>query len=172
MRAVLVLWLLVPFAAWAQVQVFDAAFDDDSRWTQAQSQLPPYPALEDYLPFQVNAVTPFDFFVDAKSVSVGNDGVIRYSLIAKSTQGALNISFEGIRCSGRQYRVYAFGRSDRTWARARTNRWQPLSQDAGNAQRAILYSEFFCPDEAISVGAESVLKALRRGGPLAREASP
>ncbi len=173
MRAVLVLWLVLPLAAWAQAHDFDAAFDDEGRWAQAQSQLPPYPEPENYLPFKVNPVTPFDFYVDAKSVSVGSDGVVRYSLIAKSTGGALNISFEGIRCSGRQYRVYAFGRSDRTWSRARNNRWQPLSQDAANAQRAMLYSDFFCPEDSIVASAENGLRALRRGGQeLARDPSP
>jgi len=164
MRAALVLWLVLPLAAWAQARDFDAAFDDGDRWAEAQSQLPPYPEPENYLPFKVNAVTPFGFFVDAKSVSVDNDGVVRYTVIAKSASGALNISFEGIRCSGHQYRVYAFGRSDHTWAKARSSHWQPLSEDAANAQRAILYGDFFCPGDLIISTAETGLRALRRGG--------
>lgn len=173
MRAWLALGLVLPFAAWAQSHNFDAAFDDDSRWVEVQSQLPPYPKPENYLPFKVNAVTPFDFFVDAKSVSIGNDGVVRYSLIAKSTGGALNISFEGMRCSGRQYRVYAFGRSDNTWSKARSSRWQPLSQDAGDVQRAMLYSDFFCPGDNIVATAERGLQALKNGGrPPTRDPSP
>jgi len=173
MRAWLALALVLPVAAWAQASNFDAIFDDDSRWEAVQSQLPPYPKPEHYLPFTVNAVTSFDFFVDAKSVSIGNDGVVRFSLIAKSPSGALNISFEGIRCTGRQYRVYAFGRSDNSWSRARNSRWQPLLQNSDNVQRAVLYGSFFCPDGIIIATPEKGLQALRNGGlPLARDPSP
>ncbi|MFH1603827.1 MAG: CNP1-like family protein [Pseudomonadota bacterium] len=165
--------MALPLVTWAQVQNFDAAFDDGSRWVEVRSQLPPYPKPENYLPFKVDAVTSFDFFVDAKSVSVDNDGVVRYSLIAKSTSGVLNISFEGMRCSGRQYRVYAFGRSDNSWSRARSSRWQSLPQDASNPQRAMLYDDYFCPEGSSIATAERGLQALRKGGrPLEREPSP
>ena len=174
MRAWLALGLAMalPLVAWAQAHNFDAAFDDDGRWVEARSQLPPYPKPENYLPFKVNAVTPFEFFIDAKSVSVG-DEVVRYSLIAKSASGVLNISFEGMRCSGRQYRVYAYGRSDNSWSRARSSRWQSLLQEESNAHRAMLYSDYFCPEGGIIASVESGLQTLRNGGPPPeREPSP
>jgi hypothetical protein len=164
MRAWLALGLILPLAGCAQAGSAEGDYGDAGRGGEAQAPLPEYPKPENYLPLQVSATTPFVFFVDAKSVSVGKDGVVRYSLIAKSSGGALNISFEGIRCSEGQFRVYAFGRSDNTWSESRMSRWQPIPADARNAQRAVLYRDFFCPAGGIIATAEEGVRALRSGG--------
>ena len=163
MRAWLMLGLLLPIAAWAQPRGLDGDADNATRWEEAQAPLPEFPKPENYLPLPVSATTTFDFFVDAKSVSVDTDGVVRYSLIAKSPDGALNISFEGIRCSDGKFRIYAFGRPDKTWSAARTAVWQAMPADSRNAQRAVLYSMFFCPARAIIESADEGVQALRTG---------
>ena len=167
MRVWLALALILPFSVWAQMRNFDAAFDDDSGWAEVQSQLPPYPKQQDYLPFHVSATAAFDFSVDAKSVSVGADGAVRYTLIAKSPGGTLNVSFEGIRCSDRQYRVYAFGRTDGTWSRARGSRWEPLAPNPRIAQRLVLHKDYFCLDGGIVPNSAAALDRLKYGGKLA-----
>jgi hypothetical protein len=164
MRAWLALALLLPLAAWAQDSGGGGSYGDASRGGDAPVQLPAYPKPENYLPLQVSATTPFDFFVDAKSLSVGKDGVVRYSLIAKSSGGALNVSFEGIRCSDAQFRVYAFGRSDNTWSEARMSHWQPIPADARNGQRTVLYRDVFCFGGGTIGSAEEAAQALRSGG--------
>jgi hypothetical protein len=165
MRAWLALSLILPLAACTQTGTSKPNPGDDVRWGEAQVPIPEYPKPENYLPLEVSATTPFVFFVDAKSLSVGKDGVVRYSLIAKSSGGALNISFEGMRCSDAQYRIYAFGRSDNTWSESRMSQWQPIPPDARNAQRAVLYRDFFCPLGGIIATAEDGVRALRRGPP-------
>ena len=112
----------------------------------------------------MSATTPFVFFVDAKSISVDTDGVVRYSVIAKSSDGGLNISFEGMRCADGQFRVYAFGRADNTWSEARNSKWEPIRVDQRNAQRAVLYSEYFCPVTGNIATSEEGLRALQKGG--------
>ncbi|HMC44167.1 MAG TPA: CNP1-like family protein [Caballeronia sp.] len=163
MRAWIALGLILPLVAWAQVVGADGNFGDAGREDEAQAPRPEYPKPENYLPLQVSGTTPFVFFVDAKSVSVGKDGVVRYSLIAKSSDGALNVSFEGIRCSEHKFRIYAFGRPDNTWSEARSSLWQVMPADSRNAQRAVLYSDFFCPAGGIIHTPEEGVQALRSG---------
>ena len=164
MRAWLVLGLMISTAVRAQAQNFEALFDEERRWAEVQTQLPPHPKPENYLPFQVNATASFVFFVDGKSISIGGDGVVRYTLIAQSPAGVLNISFEGMRCSGGQFRLYAFGRSDNTWSKARNSRWQDITGERNNAQRAALFTDFFCPARSIIGSSDEAAQALRRGG--------
>jgi hypothetical protein len=164
MRAWLALCLILPLAAWAQAGAAEGNSADASRRLEEQVQLPEYPKPENYLPLEVSETTSFHFFVDAKSISVGKDGVVRYSLIAKSPEGALNISYEGIRCSERQFRVYASGRPDNTWFESRASRWQPIPAETRNAQRSVLYRNFFCPPGGIIHTPEEGVQALRRGG--------
>jgi hypothetical protein len=163
MRAWLVLGLFLPIVAVAQTRALEGGSDEGARLGEVQPSLPEFPKPADYLPLQVSATTPFKFFVDAKSVSVGKDGVVRYSLIAKSAEGTLNVSFEGIRCSSRQFRVYAYGRPDNTWSEARISQWQQIPPDARNSQRAVLFGDYFCVTRGIIESAEDIVGALRRG---------
>jgi len=163
MRAWAVLALILPLAAGAQTAGYADYPGARSRSADAKVPPPSYPKPEDYLPFQVSAITPFQFFVDAKSLSVGTDGVVYYTLIAKSENGASNISFEGMRCADSQYRIYAFGKSDNTWAEARYAEWRAIKSDPRNGQRAVLYRNFFCPYASPIADAEEGVRALERG---------
>jgi CNP1-like family len=165
MRAWIVLMLMLPLAAAAQTPGFGDSHGEQASRAQTPVPLPPYPEPKNYLPFQVSDILPFAFFVDAKSISVSADGVVRYSLIAKSSDGALNISYEGMRCSDGQFRVYAFGRPDKTWFEVRDPKWQVIRKNPSNAQRAVLYNDFFCPviGGAIATAEEGV-RALKNGG--------
>jgi hypothetical protein len=112
--------------------------------------------------FDVGPTTNFKFFIDGKSLAIGEDGVIRYTLVARSPAGAENVSYEGMRCRPGVHRVYAFGQRDGTW-RERRSEWKEL--DAYKSQRVhmSLRRDFFCPhDNSIRSAAEG-LDALRRG---------
>lgn len=164
MRPWLVLALILPLAAGAQAFGADGSGAGAGSNPEAQVSLPEYPKPENYLPFEVSATTPFDFFVDAKSISVGADGEVRYTAIAKSSGGALNITYEGMRCPEREFRIYAFGRADNSWFKARDSKWREIRADSRNAQRIVLHKEFFCSIGGnITTGAAGV-RALENGG--------
>jgi len=163
MRAWLAPALFLPLVASAQFSNFEQDYEDDSRWRELQTKLPDYPKAENFLLFQAAAASPFSFFIDARSIDIGKDGVVRYSLIAKSVSGALNVSFEGLRCSERQVRIYAYGRSDNTWSKPRTSQWRELSSDARNNQHKVLYKDFFCPVGNIIYTREEGIEALKAG---------
>lgn len=156
--------LILPLAAGAQGFGSDRGAGEPGSRAETRVALPQYPKPEDYLPFEVSATLPFAFFVDAKSLSVGGDGVVRYTAIAKSQSGALNISFEGMRCADGQFRVYAFGRADKSWSEVRDSRWETIRNDPRNAQRAVLYSDFFCPVKGNIASAEEGVRVLKSGG--------
>src|SRR6186997_3691222 len=44
--------------------------------------------------FSVGPTTDFRFFIDAQSLSVDNEGVVRYVLVARSPEGVENVTFE------------------------------------------------------------------------------
>ena len=163
MRARIALALTVPLVALAQTPGFDEGRGERDGKVEAAVQLPPYPKPENYLPFELNVTAPFAFFVDAKSISVAADGVVRYTVIAKSADGALNISYEGMRCAERKFRVYAFGSSGNTWFEVRHSKWEPIRGETRNAQRTVLYSDFFCPVTGNIATAEQGVRALKIG---------
>ncbi|MCL4472109.1 MAG: CNP1-like family protein [Sulfuricella sp.] len=138
-------------------------FEEERSWTEIEAKLPPYPKEENLLPLFVSAASDNKFFVDAVSISVGEDGVARYTMIVKSPAGADNVSFEGIRCATREKKLYAFGRKEGSWSRARVSRWEPIRYQDINRHHHVLYDDFFCPNGIIVKSAQDAVDALRRG---------
>lgn len=156
--------LLLAAHAMAQWEGWDYDFDREIKpWAEMQGRLPAYPTDQNLILLDVSAVTPHRFFVDAASVSVGNDEVVRYTLMIKTAGGATNVSFEGIRCATREQKYYAIGRSDKTWVRARNPQWRPIAFKDVNAQHFTLYSEFMCNGKFMMESTEQIVQALRRG---------
>jgi CNP1-like family len=139
-------------------------FDEDKPWEEQKWALPEYPADANLVRFYVSPTTPFEFFVDSKSVSVGKDGVVRYTLVARSPSGASNVSYEGIRCESRERKLYAFGSPDRSWLQARNADWAriPSRRTYPNNQQAALADDFFCVQGSHIGSPEVALKALAR----------
>jgi CNP1-like family len=143
--------------------------DDDGifakrRWNELKPNLPSYPREQDLLPFEVGGASANRFYIDSASISPGEDGVIRYTLVVKSPQGATNVSFEGMRCTTRELKRYAFGRGDGTWAKSRDEAWRPIVYQDSNPHHAVLYRDFFCPDLVPVRSQREAVDALKSGG--------
>ena len=134
---------------------------DAKPWEAQKPLLPPPPKAADLIPFYVGP-TPFAFFVDRSSVVLGQDGVVRYTLIARSGSGATNVSYEGIRCATYARRMYAFGAADGSWTQARNSQWTPIDRLASDPQTA-LANDFFCPDRGPVRSTEEARRALALG---------
>lgn len=137
------------------------------KWEEADFQLPVAPVEAGLLGFYVSATTDNRFFVDPASVSVGADGVVRFTLVIVASSGARNVSFEGMRCESRERRAYAFGRPDGTWARSRSGQWGRIREVVANRHYAALFQEYFCPGGVIVGNSAEAISALRRGGQAA-----
>lgn len=154
------LLLVSPYALAAG---FDSEYEE-KRWEEIEAQIPAFPAAEGLLAFYVSATTENRFMVDRESIAVGADGVVRYTLVVTSLSGAQNVSYEGLRCSSVERRLYAFGRSDKTWSKARSNQWTKIQESTLNRHHSALYYEYFCPNGNIVRDAEEARGALRSGG--------
>ena len=132
-------------------------------WTEGEYKVPARPKPEDLIEFYVSAATDFRFFVDPQSLSVGNDGVVRYTLLARSRSGVENVTYGGIRCSAARYRIYAVGRSGGGWTE-RESDWRPIEQNTAQRSHHALWSEYFCPQRIPIFDVAEGIDALRRGG--------
>lgn len=133
----------------------------DPNWREEEVALPPAPVEGSLRSFFVSAASPNKFFVDERSISVGDDGVIRYVLVVRTQGGAENVSFEGIRCASGERRIYALGRSDGSWVVARRSEWEPISNNAYNRPQAALAVDFFCDGPAPPRNTAEALRLMR-----------
>lgn len=168
MRVLLAALAFVSASAAAQVKS-DWERENEERLKQSEEVVVAPPTLDraSLVELELEAPTDFRYFVDAASLVVGPDRVVRYALIARSPSGVENVTFEGLRCSG-EYRVYAVGQAGGGWS-GRPGQWRPVPQDARLGQN-LLMRRYFCParNTAIRDAAEGV-SALRAGGHPARQ---
>ena len=124
---------------------FEADFDDAMKeWKEIAAKLPAYPKDANLLPFRAGGASPHRFFIDAQSLSIGEDGVVRYTLVVKTAGGATNVSFEGIRCYMREQKYYALGHPGGNWTRARNPQWRRIDYHDINLQHGVLFADFLC----------------------------
>ncbi|MGH8690914.1 MAG: CNP1-like family protein [Burkholderiales bacterium] len=124
--------------------------------------LPPFPRRADLVEFDVAATSEFRFFIDAGSLSVGPDGVVRYALVARSDAGAENVSYEGMRCRTGEVRIYAIGHDGR-WG-GKPGEWRAIVPRSVQRWHYALYREYFCPHKQPIASPREGVDALQRGG--------
>lgn len=151
-------------AAFAERESFRYEEPERAPWREAAVQLPPMPKEDRLLEFAVGASTTRSrYFVDRDSITVGEDQVVRYTLVIRTAGGATNITFEGLRCATRESKVYALGQADATWAELRAPAWRGLTGGSNESPRAVLYSNFLCPNRTAARDAAAAVQALERG---------
>lgn len=172
MRVLALILLAAAAPAFAQmpgpygVRERNTGYEEDAPWQEQQEVvLPAFPKPEDLREFYVGAATTNNYLIDASTLAVGGDGVVRYVLVVKTSGGATNVSFEGIHCKDRSWKHYAAGRSDGTWARPRANRseWRPIENKPVNRHHAALSRDYFCPGGIAIYTADEGRNALRLG---------
>ena len=157
------LLLMLPLTVYADWDQFDVEFEADKPWVELAAQLPPYPQTENLIEFNVSSATRNRHYVDAASISVGTDKVVRYTVVIESAGGAKNVSFEGMRCATGERRLYAYGRPDGSWSKARSAGWQDIKFRSLLSYHKALYEDHFCPDGINVRDPAAAVRNLKRG---------
>lgn len=164
MKIPLSLLLMLPFTVHAQWGQFDTDYEGEKPWVELAAQLPTFPEAENLLEFKVSSATRNRHFIDAPSISVGEDKVVRYTVVVEAAGGARNVSFEGMRCATGERRLYAYGRPDGTWSKARDAGWEDIKFRSLLSYHKALYEDHFCPDGINVRNAAEAVRNLKRGG--------
>ena len=146
--------------------------DPDPNWQEQAVELPAMPQEADLIPLAVPARGGLRHFIDARSLEVGADGVVRYTLLVRGSGSAENLTREGLHCVRWNWRLYARAENGQ-WRLARlpspqgsdpaaqVSPWQPLGEGAGHPYRMVLARDYFCEGGIPPVSREQALKVLR-----------
>ncbi len=164
-RALCLTLVLLALAHNALAELRFRNFDDPDapQWKESDIALPAYPQEANLREFYVSETTANRFYIDGSTLSVSNDGVVRFVLVVRTSGGATNITYEGIRCESREFRLYASGRQDGTWANARKSEWKAIENKPINRHHAALSRDLFCPSGSPISSAEDGRNALKLG---------
>ena len=164
--------LLVLLAMWcstslAQIDLGGRPRYNDIEETVVPTELdvepPGFPSDENLREIYVSPNATNRYLIDASTLAVGSDRIVRYTLVVQAAGGARNITFEGLQCKGREWRLYATGRNDGTWSKARISEWRPIENKPVNRHHAALSREYFCPGGLPIATADEGRNALRLG---------
>lgn len=168
-RFCLLLACLLAHPAYAQSKWSGWDYDNDRElkpWAELQAQIPSYPKAADLLPFDAGAATAHRFFVDPGSISIGDDGVVRYVMVVRTGGGATNVTFEGMRCETREQKTYAVAHRDGSWARARDPQWRRIETREINRHHGVLYRDILCRGKSPAGTVKDIVALLRNPPPL------
>ncbi|MDQ5881122.1 MAG: hypothetical protein QG616_952 [Pseudomonadota bacterium] len=148
-------------------QKSDGRVFDEKPWVEMEALLPRPPEPSGLVTIDVGPVSNNKFEIDEMSVTFGTDEVVRYTLVVTSSSGVRNVSYEGMRCSTGERRLYAFGRSDGSWAKARNDAWIRIQENKLNRHHAALYKDYFCSAGGSVMDTVEARRVLRSGNPAA-----
>jgi len=142
---------------------FTYLLDRQSNWVENKvDTLPPLPQASNLLPFEVSGNTPLQFSIDRNSLTVGTDGVVRYTVVVTSPSGARNVNYEGIRCDTYEWRQYAGLNADHDgWDQTVANGFTRIENGALNAYQAALYQDYMCANKMPTGSAQHILENIR-----------
>jgi len=151
---------------------------DDSGWVnpfedrpfkEGQTTLPAPPQDADLIPFSVNDSADFRFAVDPKSLSLGDDRVVRYTVVITSAGGGRNVSFEGLRCDAFERRIYAtLPKGATEWVPnmgEERDLWMRMQTRQRNAYAATLARDYFCDGRTVAGKPDKIIRDLKAYAP-------
>lgn len=136
------------------------------KWQEGTVTLPAWPRDEDLMEVKVDGPEqPLTHYIDTRSLRTGTDGVVRYTLVAKSSTGARNVSFEGLRCTPRgRWKTYAYGIDGRFEPAANTDTWREISGGTSDRLHFDLWRHYLCiPRAFVPRPTREQLHLLRSG---------
>jgi hypothetical protein len=169
-RTLAALLLLLPLVGAAQGQqprdraadIID--FGADKNKLEVEAPPPAAPQAGNLIRYDIGRPTSMTYYIDAASVSLMRDGVIRFTSVAKGEGGGQNVAYEGMRCDTREYKTFAHGKADGTWSVLKEPQWRVLRSLNADGYRFALYQDYFCPARESVASAAEAVDALRRGG--------
>lgn len=138
--------------------------EDKPRWQEQRADLPAYPDARHYIQVPLDlAGSALQMFIDEPALSVGADGVVRYTLLLRSSRGSENLFYEGIRCATREWRSYAYGASAGKWQALGDTPWRVLRDQGVERYRLELYQYYLCDPAIGPRSRDDMVRRMRYG---------
>lgn len=141
---------------------------EDFVWKEGSSNLPDYPENKDLLEvFGSAEFQNYLYLIDGKQLQVGEDGVVRYTIVIRSPSGADNVMYEGLRCTTGEVKQYAYGTTNmdgkKTFFPRHKPVWKPISSVGVTGYTNSLRANYFCSFEDFPLTQHEILQNIKYG---------
>ena len=136
---------------------------DPPAWQEEAVRLPASINLDRVVTFELNKSAQLVFGIEADSLRVDPDGVVRYAFVARSSSGAVNVLFEGIRCQTAEVKLYAHWDQGSGWTPVAASDWKPLSFQGPTRRAMQMARGGVCAQATPNTSPARILETLRNG---------
>ena len=140
--------------------------DVEEHWRERKTELPPLPAPDALHPVNLTySETGYNYYIDTNSLSLGDDGIFRYTIVIETPSGARNVLHEGVRCATDEFKTYAYG-SRQGKFRPMRSPWKTLRSAPRRGAlsfRPLLSEEVLCHHLGGQATVKQVLRQLNDG---------
>lgn len=140
-----------------------SAAADAPAWQEAEVRLPAKVNLDRVVTFELTKSSQLTFGIEADSLRIDPDGVVRYAFVARSASGAVNVLFEGIRCQTAEVRLYAHWDAGGGWTAVPASGWKPLSFQGATRRAMQMARGGVCAQATPNGSPARILDTLRNG---------
>ncbi|MCB1740272.1 MAG: hypothetical protein KDK91_07880 [Gammaproteobacteria bacterium] len=137
-------------------------------WRERPVSIPEPPRSANLARFDEDAVHPdYRYYLDTASLSSGEDGVIRYTVVVESGEGVRNVFYEGLRCRTNEVRLYAYAGADGRFREPRRSDWQAVMREGIKAYQLWLAEQVLCGSHGLGATVPEIKRVLaghQRGG--------
>ena len=134
----------------------------DPDWKEVEAPPPAPLRLDKLLAVEISGAT-LRYGVIPESVVLSSDRIVRYVVVATSGSGAVNASYEGIRCSSGEGKVFARHNPDSGWVPVKDAEWRSLHDTASLRHSLVIARTGVCIGRAPNVSAAQIVRDLGRG---------
>jgi CNP1-like family len=140
--------------AWPQL------VDLDPDWREIEVPPPPAFDRDTLLAVEMPPHLTLKFGVDAATIKLAQDGVVRYVVVASSPSGAMNAMYEGIRCASGEFKTYARFSPSGKWNQTVDPQWRSMWDTQVSRHTRALAFQGVCDGRA--VGGHSARDIVQR----------
>ena len=144
--------------AWAQ-------FNPDALdWKEGEVPPPPTFDVGKLLVFDVSTGSTLVYGVDPATLRIGDDGIVRYVVVATSRTGARNVLYEGIRCSSGEFKTYARHSAEGGWRAVEKPEWRSMFGNMPSRHAVQLARTGACTNSAPAASVAEIVQRIKTYG--------
>jgi len=143
--------------------------DDAPAWQEDAVTAAPAFDTARLVRFQLSTASELVYGIDPATLTVGQDGVIRYVMVARSPSGAVNALYDGLRCKTAEVKTYArwtpgADAQGGSWRPVEGAEWRSIYHHHGSRAALVLARGGLCDGPTPNAPVSRMLRDLRQGG--------
>jgi hypothetical protein len=131
-------------------------------WQESGTELPAFPQRANLIPLVAPEQSQGnEYFIDASSLLLGTDAVMRFTVVIVSPSGAVNVLHQGLACEPEVIKTYGYGTSTGIMVQRSQPSWRPIIRDGVMGYQFVLMDRYLCDETRRSTTVANALTRLR-----------